>query len=45
MRMPFWQHAATFFAFMVIAAIIVFAGRHHEAVSLPGDIKVVVVEK
>ncbi len=43
--MLFWQRAATFLAFIVVAAVIVFAGRHQEAVSLPGDTKVVVVEK
>ena len=26
--MPFWQRAATFLAFIVVAAVIVFAGRH-----------------
>jgi len=29
--MPFWQHAATFLAFVVIAAVIAFAGPEHKA--------------
>ena len=42
--MPSWQHVATFLAFVVILAVIAFAGQHHETVSVPGGTKVVVVE-
>ncbi len=43
--MPFWQRAATFLAFIVVAGVIVFAGHHREAVSSTGGDKLVVVAK
>ena len=44
--MSSWQHGATFLAFALIAAIIVFAGHHnHAGVASQGDAKVAVVEK
>jgi len=44
--MRFWQHAATFLAFALIAAVIVFAGRHHpNTVAAAGDAHVATAEK
>ena len=44
-RMPSWQHAATFLAFVVIAAVVVFAGGHRNATSSLAAAGVLVVEK
>jgi len=39
--MQFWQHAATFLAFALIAALIVFAGhQHHTSFAAGGDARV-----
>jgi len=45
--MPFWQHSATVFAFVLIAAVIAFAGPRHEAapVSSSSDIQAAVLQK
>jgi hypothetical protein len=45
--MPFWQRAATVFAFALITAIIAFAGPRHEAapVSSSSDIQAAVLQK
>jgi hypothetical protein len=31
-----WQHAATFFAFALVAGVIVFAGNHYHTSAAPG---------
>jgi len=44
--MSSWQHGATFLAFALVAAIIVFAGHHHHGgVASQRDAEVAVVEK
>jgi hypothetical protein len=41
-----WQHTATFLAFALVAAVIVFAGHGHHTFSAPrGDAKVAAADK